>query len=113
MEKEAGDAGRNLGENAIKAIGNTVLSEFYNWKLEAYLPADRDKFCKKYLIDPDSISFGYSRILPGDSNNCIVVAVSYETLPAYRMFPIKRKIVKTAYTAAWVDSNTHKLRKSG
>lgn len=109
--KEAGVAtARAGGANALKAISNEVLSDFYNWKLDAYLPAERGKFCQSFLIDPKSISFDYSKIFPTSNNDNVVVAVSYETLPAFRMFPLKRKVVKVACSAAWVSGNTNQLK---
>lgn len=110
-KKTAENGLRGLAENAIKGAANEGLSGFYNWKLDNYLPMEREKFCKAYLVDPDSISFEHSRIFPGDENNKVVVAVSYDVLPAFRMFPIKRKVVKVAMTAAWVESNTNNLKK--
>lgn len=107
------DSVQAVGANALKRISNEVLSNFYNWKLESYLPTDRDKFCKNYLIAPESVNFKYSRIFPTSENNNIVVAVSYETKPAFKMFPLKRKVVKVACTAAWVTSNTNNLKNGG
>lgn len=106
----AAGAARAGGAEALKSLANNVLlSNFYNWKLESYLPTDREKFCKNYLIDPDSIDFqSYSKILP--DNKSIVVAISYETQPAFRMFPVKRKIVKVAYIAAWVKDNANNIK---
>lgn len=110
--KETGTNGvQAMGANALKRISNEVLSNFYNWKLESYLPADRDAFCKNFLIDQESINFDYSRIFPTNANNNILVVVSYETLPAFKMFPVKRKVVKVACTAAWVKSNANSPKK--
>ena len=86
-----------LADSAMNAKGG-----FYDWKLDAYLPCERSKFCKEYFIDPDSISFEYSRVFPGAANNTILVAVKYETTSPFSMFPIKRTVVKQAYTAAWL-----------
>lgn len=111
-KKTAQEGVRVGGAEALKAFSNGVLlSNFYNWKLDAYLPTDRETFCKRYLIDSDSINFNYSRIFPTAENNNIVVAVTYETQPAFKMFPVKRKIVKVACTAAWVKNNQNELTK--
>lgn len=109
--KLAKNGGIAAGENIIKMLANTGLAEFYKWKLSAYLPTDLDTFCEKYLVEKDSIDFSYSRVFPNSDNNTIVVAVKYNTKPAFRMFPVKRKVVKAACTAAWVDSNTNKIKK--
>ena len=109
--KEAGTGAVRVSvAEALKSLANNViLSNFYNWKLDAYLPMEREEFCKKYMIDSDTIDFGtYSAIIP--DNKSVVVAVSYETKPAFKMFPVKRKIVKFADTAAWVKENANKLK---
>lgn len=112
---EWGEAGANaaragVSESLKSLANNVILSNFYNWKLDGYLPLEREKFCKKYMIDSDTIDFGtYSAIIP--DNKSVVVAVSYETKPIFKMFPVKRKIIKFAYTAAWVKENANKLKK--
>lgn len=99
-----------VGENVVEMLADVALSDFYRWKLNAYLPVEFDDFCEFYLVDKSSVNFCYSRIFPGENNNSILVTVTYETRPAFNMFPIKRKVVKAACTAAWVDKNTNVLK---
>ena len=92
-------------DSVVTVLADTAMNGkggFYDWKLDAYLPSERSKFCKEYLVDPDTISFEYSRVFPGAANNTILVAVKYETNSPFSMFPIKRTVVKQAYTAAWL-----------
>lgn len=110
FKETAAQGVRSAGENALKNGSNMVLSQYYNWKLNAYLPGSREEFCRAYMIDPDSISFEYSRIFPTVKNDNILVAVTYETKPAFNFLPGNRKIVKVGCTAAWVRANENKIK---
>lgn len=109
LAKEGGIAS---GENILKRLSNDGLAKFYKWKLSSYLPTDLDTFCKKYLVEEDSIDFKYSRIFPNSDNDTILVAVTYETKPTFKMFPVRRKVVKAATTAAWVAKNTNEIKST-
>lgn len=110
VQQTAKDGVRAAGENALKKGSNIVLGQYYNWKLDAYLPGSRADFCKAYMIDPDSISFENSRIFPTVKNDNVLVAVTYETKPAFNFIPGNRKIVKVGCTAAWVKSNVNEIK---
>lgn len=89
-------------ESGLTLLIDGAASEYYDWKLDSYLPTDRDKFCKEYLVDPNSISFKNSKLMPGMENNTILVVVEYKTNSPFAMFPIKRQVVKQAFTAVWL-----------
>lgn len=95
------------GDGIAKMLGNELMSGFYRWKLNAYLPMDYDDFCSYFLIDGE-ISFSNSRVFPSQANNSILVVAEYETSSPFRAFPVKRHVAKYAFTAAWVTSNTNK-----
>ncbi len=99
----------SAGESLAKTALNNAVSEYCNWKLTAYLPADIDTFCDYYMVDKNSISFKLSRIFPDNENNSILIAVEYTANSPFKAFPIKRKVIKYAYCAAWVSSNTHQI----
>lgn len=87
----------------MDTVGNSILSPYYEWKLPGYLPGgDLDAFCRSFNVEKDSISFDQSRLFPGGRNNTVLVVVTYETRSPFSWFPINRKIVKKAYTAAWL-----------
>lgn len=88
---------------AMDTVGNSVLSMYYEWKLPGYVPGkDLDAFCRSFNVEKDTISFSQSRLFPGGMNNTVLVVVSYETRSPFSWFPFDRKIVKKAYTAAWL-----------
>lgn len=105
----------NGGENAVKKLSNTVLSGYYEARLDRYLPMERDKFCRYFNIDiPESgsaFSFTASRVFPTVDCDSVLVAVSYQTASPFKFINVKRKICKYAYTAAWVSSNTNQIKK--
>lgn len=94
------------GGTMIKALGNTAMNSYYEWKLSAYLPMEKSKFCSYFMIDEPTLSFGSSRVFPNDDYT-ILVAVEYDTTSPFKDFPIKRHVVKYAYTAAWVKPNSN------
>lgn len=100
---------RNTVETAIKTAVNAILSDFYLYRLNTYLPAERSAFCKSYWVDEGSVSFRDSRFFPDKDNNSVAVIVTYRTVTPYQSLPIgSRTVTKCAYTAAWVESNTNK-----
>lgn len=108
--KELRENGYNTVEAGVTLGVDAMMEYFYLWKLDSYLPCDRETFCKQYFIEEDSITFNYSRVFPGTSNNTILVAVEYKTTSPFSMFPIQRTIIRQAYTAAWlVDPANGKL----
>lgn len=102
FEKELKQGASIAVDGAITVALNKAMEVYYGWKLESYLPMELDDFCNAYYIDKNSISFKASRVFPGTKNNTVLVVVSYETTSPYKLFPIKRKVVKQAYTAAWL-----------
>lgn len=102
VDKEFAQGATLAADGLVTLLADKIMSNFYLWKLDAYLPMDKEQFCKSYYIDENSISFENSRVFPGASNNTILVVVEYETTSPYSLFPIKRKVVKQAYTAAWL-----------
>jgi len=96
------NGGGILVEGAATNVLNNIAAEYFDWKLDSYLPSDRKTFCKEYCVDETSISFKNSKLLPGMSNNTILVVVEYKTNSPFAMFPIKRQVVKQAFTAAWL-----------
>lgn len=108
-EKQLTDAGKEIGDDLLKSISNQCMNGLYGHMLESYLPMDLKSFCKVFNIKEGSISFEESRVFPSDANNSIFVAVSYEAYPAFRFANVgEHKVVKCAYTAAWVKSNANK-----
>lgn len=95
------------GEGITKMLGNELMSYYYRWKLNAYLPMDYSVFCSYFLIDGE-ISFSNSRVFPSQANNSILVVAEYDTSDPFKAFPRKRHVAKYAFTAAWVSSNTNK-----
>ena len=82
---------------------NAILSSYYRGRLVNYVPnKDLEKFCKLYCVNESTISFKGSRLFPGANNNTILVVVEYETTSPFSMFPIHRRIVKQAFTSAWL-----------
>lgn len=100
ISTELSQAAALTADGVITILADAVMNEYYDWKLDAYLPMDRESFCKSYYVK--NISFKHSRVFPGTSNNTILVVVEYETTSPFSMFPISRKVVKQAYTAAWL-----------
>jgi len=97
------------GDDMTKQIANYGMGALYPLLLENYLPMDKASFCKVFNIKEDSISFELSKVFPTEKNNSIFVAVSYDAYPAYRFADIgERKVIKCAYSAAWVKSNAGK-----
>lgn len=130
MKKDGGDFVNNLnsvdkddvknalvngGENAVKNLSNKALSGYYNARLDRYLPMEREKFCRYFNIDipedGNAFSFETSRVFPTTDCDSILVAVTYHSSSTVKFIPLKRKICKYAYTAAWVSSNTNKIKK--
>ncbi len=108
VKKEGKEAAKQLGEDLIKTASNYGMSKLYDLLLDCYLPMDRADFCKVFNIKPESISFSSSRIFPTNKNNSIFVAVSYDAYPAYRFANVgEHRVIKCAYTAAWVKSNAN------
>lgn len=107
VKAEGPDALIYGAESGAKALGNTSLAAYYKWKLSAYLPSSMENFCKFYSVDPNTISFSLSRVFPTDKNNTVLVAVEYDTSSVLLSVPVKRHVVKYAYTAAWVKSNAN------
>lgn len=105
----------NGGENAIKMLSNIALSNYYNARLDRYLPMERDKFCRYFNIDvPENgsaFSFDASSVFPTVNCDSVLVTVTYHTASPFRFINFKRKICKYAYTAAWVSSNTNQIEK--
>ncbi|MGN1119405.1 MAG: hypothetical protein ACI4Q4_03535 [Oscillospiraceae bacterium] len=109
---EATQAGVIVADSAVTVLADKYMSEFYDWKLSAYLPMDKESFYKSYYIEPDSVSFSKSKVFPGTKNNTILVCVEYTTKPVFSWFPVRRKIVKQAYTAAWLADPANGLQPS-
>lgn len=107
----------NGGENVVKRLTNTLLSNYYDKRLDKYLPMEREKFCNYFNIevpaDGGAFSFDNSRVFPTIDCDSVMVAVTYETKPMIKFIPLKRKICKYAYTGAWVSSNTNHLKEGG
>lgn len=106
-EDEWKTLGRNAGEEGVKALGNLALSEFFEWKIDAYLPMESERFYKSFMIDPESVSFEKTRIFPVSGKYDILVAVEYDTSSPFRDFPLERHIVKYSLSAAWVKMNAN------
>lgn len=106
--------GITAGENAVKGLANITLASYYDSRLDRYLPMERDKFCRYFNIDiPEgekAFSFEASRVFPTTECDSVMVAVTYHTASPIKFINLKRKITKYAYSAAWVSSNTNKLK---
>lgn len=104
-KKEGVDALKASGDRALKMLGNDIFDEIYKDMLRSYLPSDLDTFQRYFNIS--DISFEQSALFPNDKNNSIFVAVTYTAHPQFRIGGFgDRKVIKYAYTAAWVKSNT-------
>ena len=106
---QAKDAGKLLADESLKKIANTGMDALYPLLLENYLPMDKASFCKVFNIREDTISFKLSRVFPTTDNNSVFIAVSYNAYPAFRFANVgEHKVIKCAYSAAWVKSNANK-----
>lgn len=110
------EAGVLAAESAVKVGSNFILSKFYTARVKKYLPMDEDKFCRYFNIEfeegKSAFSFDASRVFPTLDNNSVFVAVTYQTESPIKFIPLKRKICKYAYSAAWVSSNANEIKKS-
>lgn len=114
-KKEGKDAAVAAADNALKMAANLGLKELYGALLNCYLPMEQEKFCKFFCIkqmdNGKYFDFSLSKAFPNSDNNSIFVAVTYSQYPQYRFANVgERKIVKGAYTAAWVKSNAHEIK---
>ncbi len=99
-------------DGAITVLADDIMANYYDWKLSAYLPMDKESFYKSYYIEPSSVSFAKSKVFPGTKNNTVLVCVEYKTKPVFSWFPVSRTIVKQAYTAAWLSDPANGLQPS-
>lgn len=107
LKSEFPDAAVYTIEQLIKTGVDAGMSKFYKWKLNAYLPSDFDTFCKYYNIDPKSLNFDLSSVLPTSDNNSVLVSVQFDIKSQFSFIKMDRHIVRYAYTAAWVKSNAN------
>lgn len=110
LKQEAASTGVLAGEKLVQLLANSMMSGYYDWKLDAYLPMEREEFCKYFMIDGDLINFDKSRVFPTDGNNSILVAAEYDTTSPFKMFALKRHVIKYSYCAAWVENNTNSIK---
>lgn len=112
IAEEAKNAGIDIAMTGVKGALSKVLANYLESRIDAYLPMEREQFCKYFGIDDQKFSFEGSRIFPTTANNTILLAVTYESTAPFSndLFHVKRKVVKTAYTSAWVYSNTNDVK---
>lgn len=114
-QSEGKDLLTDGADHALKLAANLGLKELYGALLNCYLPMEQEKFCKFFCIkqmdNGKYFDFSLSKAFPNSDNNSIFVAVTYSQYPQYRFANVgERKIVKGAYTAAWVKSNAHEIK---
>ncbi len=105
-EAELKNAAREGAESLSLLIGNKIIEAICANRISAYLPMEKEQFCKAYMIKSDSFSFANSKLFPNNEYN-VFIAVECETVSPFRAFPMNRRIAKYACTAAWVSYNAN------
>lgn len=105
-EAELKNAAKEGAESLSLLIGNKIIEAICANRLSAYLPMEKEQFCKAYMIKNDSFSFANSKLFPNNEYN-VFIAVECETVSPFKAFPMNRHIAKYACTAAWVSGNAN------
>lgn len=107
LKEDVKNAGKYAVETAVEKIASNALANYYcDWKLDDYLPTDRESFCRINKV-VDGFDFSHSQFMPSTQNNSVYIEVSCEVksvlaIPGFE----KKRIVKCSYAPLWVRSNT-------